>query len=52
MEKLILPQNVLKSGESVFLDDYTLSELEKALQVPVDIVKSSGRDFIEAILTD
>ena len=51
-EKLILPQNVLKSGESVFLDDYTLSELEKALQVPVDIVKSSGRDFIEAILTD
>lgn len=51
-EKLILPQNVLKSGEPVFLDDYTLSELEKALQVPVDIVKSSGRDFIEAILTD
>lgn len=51
-EKLILPQNVLKSGEPVFLDDYTLSDLEKALQVPVDIVKSSGRDFIEIILND
>ncbi len=49
-ERLLLPQNVLKSGESVFLDDMTVKELEKALQVPVDIVKSSGKDFIDAIL--
>lgn len=51
-EKLLLPQNVLKSGEPVFLDDYTLDDIEKALQVRIDIVKSSGRDFIEAILSD
>ena len=49
-ERLLLPQNVLKSGETVFLDDMTLAELEKALQVQVDIVKSSGQDFIDAIL--
>jgi putative radical SAM enzyme (TIGR03279 family) len=49
-EKLLLPQNILKSGEAVFLDDMTLSELEKALQVPIDIVKSSGQDFLDAIL--
>ena len=49
-EKLLLPQNVLKSGESVFLDDMTLAELEKALQVPIDIVKSSGQNFLDAIL--
>jgi len=49
-EKLLLPQNVLKSGEAVFLDDMTLAELEKALQVPIDIVKSSGQDFLDAIL--
>lgn len=49
-EKLLLPQNVLKSGETVFLDDMTVAELEKALQVQVDIVKSSGQDFIDAIL--
>lgn len=49
-EKLLLPQNVLKSGEMVFLDDMTVAELEKALQVQVDIVKSSGQDFIDAIL--
>ncbi len=49
-ERVLLPQNVLKSGETVFLDDMTLAELEKALQVQVDIVKSSGQDFIDAIL--
>ena len=49
-ERLLLPQNVLKSGETVFLDDMTVAELEKALQVQVDIVKSSGQDFIDAIL--
>ena len=48
--RLLLPQNVLKSGETVFLDDMTVAELEKALQVKVDIVKSSGQDFIEKII--
>ena len=49
-ERLLLPQNVLKSGESVFLDDMTKAELEKALQVPIDIVKSSGRDLLEKLI--
>lgn len=49
-ERLLLPQNVLRSGEDVFLDDITLPELEKALQVKADIVKSSGYDFINAVL--
>ena len=49
-ERLLLPQNVLRSGEDVFLDDITVSELEKALQVKVDIVKSSGYDFLDTIL--
>lgn len=49
-EKLLLPQNVLRSGEQVFLDDMLVEDLEKALQVKIDIVKSSGRDFIDAIL--
>ncbi len=48
--RLLLPQNVLRSGEEVFLDDYTKSELEKALQVPVNIVKSSGCGLIDCIL--
>ena len=49
-ERLLLPQNVLRSGEDVFLDDLTLADLEKALQVPVNIVKSSGCDFIREIV--
>lgn len=49
-ERLLLPQNILRSGEEVFLDDMTLSEVEKTLQVKIDIVKSSGYDFIDSIL--
>ena len=36
----------------LFLDDVTLSELEETLQVKIDIVKSSGQDFIEAIIKE
>ena len=49
-EALYLPQNVLRSGEELFLDDVTVTEMEKALQVKVDIIKSSGRDFVNAVL--
>ena len=48
--RLLLPQNVLRSGETVFLDDLTVAELEKTLQVEINIVKSSGCDFIDAVL--
>ena len=48
--RLYLPCNVLRSGEDVFLDDLHVGDLEKALQVPIYIVKSSGRDFVEAFL--
>lgn len=50
-EQLLLPENILRSGEDVFLDDMTLGELEKALQVPINIVKSSGYEFLNAIIT-
>ncbi len=49
-ECLLLPQNLLRSGEDVFLDDLCVGDLEKALQVPINIVKSSGRNLIEAVL--
>jgi NifB/MoaA-like Fe-S oxidoreductase len=49
-DRLLLPVNVLRSGEDVFLDDMTLGDLEKALQVKIDIVKSSGYDFVDMIL--
>ena len=45
-ERLLLPCNLLRSGEEVFLDDMTLAELKTALQVEIDIVKSSGQDLL------
>lgn len=48
-DRLLLPVNLLRSGEQILLDDVTVTDIEKALQVQVDIVKSSGWDFIEAI---
>ncbi|MGN0352687.1 MAG: DUF512 domain-containing protein [Roseburia sp.] len=50
-EKLILPCNLLRSGEEVFLDDMTLTDLKNALQVPIDIVKSSGQDLLRGMLS-
>lgn len=49
-KRVLLPQNVLRSGEDYFLDDITITEMEKALQVKVDIVKSSGREFVNTIM--
>ncbi len=49
---LLLPENMLKSGEDVFLDGITVSEVEKALQVKVDIVKSDGRALFYAFVSN
>ena len=49
-EELLLPCNMLRSGENVFLDDMTVETLEKTLQIPVHIVESSGQDFVNACL--
>ena len=48
--RLLLPCNMLRDGEEVLLDDVSLSELKDALQVEIDVVKSSGQDFVDAIL--
>lgn len=50
--QLLLPCNILRTGYDVFLDDMTVGELEKSLQVDINIVKSSGRALIEALLSE
>ena len=47
--RVLIPVNMLRSGETVFLDDITLEEVQNALQVPVVSVKSSGYDLIAAL---
>ena len=49
-ERLLIPCNMLRDGEEVFLDDVTVQELKETLQVQVDIVKSSGQDFVKAVI--
>ena len=51
-ERLLLPICMFRSGEEVFLDDLTRADVQNALQVPVNIVKSSGRAFVEALLME
>ena len=48
--RLLLPCNMLRDGEEVFLDDVTVAEVKESLQVEVDIVKSSGQDFVHSII--
>jgi putative radical SAM enzyme (TIGR03279 family) len=48
-DSLCIHECMLRSGEQVFLDDYTVSDVMSTLQVPVDIVKSNG-GFISKIL--
>lgn len=49
-EELLLPCNVLKADEDIFLDDMTLEELSASLQVPVNIIQSDGQDFVHKII--
>lgn len=49
-ERLLIPCNMLRIDEDVFLDDYTVADVENALQVPLNIVKSSGQDLLDAVL--
>ena len=49
-DRLLIPCNMLKADEDVFLDDYTVGQVADALQVPAVIVKSSGQEFVDAVL--
>ena len=47
-EGLFLSETLARE-DGKLLDDVSLSDIETALQVPVDIVKSNGMDFIEKL---
>ena len=50
--RLLIPANMLKRGEDVFLDDVTVSDLSQILGVPVRVVMQNGADFLHAIIGD
>ena len=48
-DELLLPTNMIRSGERVFLDDLTIEDAEEALGIPIRIVESGGRDLVCAV---
>lgn len=49
-EKLLLPCHMLRSGEEVFLDDVTVTELSEYLQIPIEIVDSDGAVLLHHVI--
>ncbi len=49
-ERVLLPYNIVRSGEEVFLDDITLSYVADELNTPCFVINNTGRDFIKSIL--
>lgn len=49
-EYLLLPCNLFRSGENVFLDDVTVEQVEEQLKIPVKIVEEDGASLVSAIL--
>ena len=50
-QRLLIPSNMLRAGEQVFLDDVTVDDVQRELGVPVVAVDAeSGFDLADAIL--
>ena len=49
-DALLITKNMLRSGEEVFLDDLTVTDVRKTLHVPLIIVKSTGMDLVKSVL--
>lgn len=49
-ELLLINRSMLRAGEQVLLDDYTVERLQKELKVKIRIVESTGEDFVNALI--
>ena len=49
-EALLIPSNMLRMGEKVFLDDMTVDQVEERLGLHVVPIESGGADFIQAVI--
>lgn len=50
--RLLIPQNMLRHGETVFLDDVTVEDVEQALRVTVVPVPQDGAELLFAMLNE
>ncbi|MCL2865530.1 MAG: DUF512 domain-containing protein [Lachnospiraceae bacterium] len=49
-DKLLISENMLKKDEPIFLDDMSMDELSKRLQIKVEVVASDGTSFVNAVV--
>jgi len=49
-EEILLCDNMIKDGTELFLDDYTVSMVEKELDTKVVLVANDGWDFVESVM--
>lgn len=49
-DTLLIPSNMLRMGEQVFLDDWTVQDVKEALGMKVQAVDSGGQEFVDALL--
>lgn len=49
-EKLLLSKNMFKSGTATMLDDVTVDQLEKELNIKIQIVDNSGQALIDTLV--
>ncbi len=49
-ERLLISKAMLRSGEDVFLDDLTVSDVEKALGIRIIAVENDGYDLLDAMM--
>ena len=49
-EKLLIPCNMLRDQENVFLDDVTVDEVSEKLGTEIVIVEEGGADLVKAVL--
>ena len=49
-DRILISSSMLRTGEEVFLDDLTLSEVIEAIGLPVVPVESGGDAFVSGII--
>lgn len=50
-DRVLIPIHMMRHGETVFLDDYTVERLSRELGVPVQVVDEDGFALVDAMFT-
>lgn len=49
-DKILIPSVMLRDGEDTFLDDLKITDVEKAFDSKVEVVRVNGDDFLKSLL--